>query len=485
MTSRPIILWFRNDLRLKDHAALTAAVATGAPVIPVYVLDDVTPGRWTMGGASRWWLHHSLAALSEDLEARGSYLMLAGGDALKVITDLARQTGASHVYCSRAYEPFASALERGLKDELEQQDCALKRYAGALLAEPEAVLTKGGGPYKVYTPFWRALSAQLKPHAPKPAPKAIASPRRLKGMRLEDFALLPAKPDWAGGLREAWTPGEAGASERLTRFLGAAMAAYAEDRNRPDLPGTSRLSPHLHFGEISPNACVWHARTAAARRPGTDAGCETFLKELAWRDFSHHLLAYVPSLPEKPFRPGWDVFPWKKDASLLAAWRRGRTGYPIVDAGMRELWQTGVMHNRVRMIVASFLVKDLLIPWQEGEAWFWDTLVDADLANNSASWQWVAGCGADAAPYFRIFNPVSQGEKFDPDGAYMRRFVPELAQLPNAHLHAPFEAPKEVLAAARITLGRDYPLPVVDHKRARVQALAAYERVKAGTGASA
>ena len=475
----PVIVWFRQDLRLGDHKALAAALSTGAPVVPLYILDDVTPGNWKMGGASRWWLHMSLAALDKDLVARGTRLVLQRGAARQIVPDIAARCNATAVYCSRAYEPAASALEAELKTALEVDGIAFKRYGGALLKEPEDIRTKTGEVYKVYTPFWRALSDGLSMPAPRPAPAVMPAPVRFpRGLMLDDLDLLPKKPDWAGGMRETWTPGEAGALKRLDRFLKHAMKNYAEDRNRPDVEGVSRLSPHLHFGEITPALC-WHkAGLAAARMPGSDKGHETFLKELVWREFSYSLLFHWPDLPDAPFRPEFAHFPWKSDPAHLIAWQKGQTGYPIVDAGMRELWATGYMHNRVRMIVASFLIKHLLVPWQQGEAWFWDTLVDADLASNAASWQWVAGSGADAAPYFRIFNPVLQGEKFDPNGSYVRRYVPELAQLPDEFIHQPWTAPPVVLAAAGVSLGKNYPHPLVDHAAARARALAAYEDVK-------
>lgn len=476
----PVLMWFRNDLRLGDNRALAAAVASGAPVVPIFILDDVTPGPWKVGGASRWWLHMSLASLGADLERLGSPLILDRGDTRDVLPRLAKKVGATAIYFTRAYEPYAAALEKDLKAHFDGEGIAFKRYAGALLREPEDIRTKSGDVYKVYTPFWRALSAEFHVAAPKPAPKSIRPPKEApKSIPLDGLGLLPKKPDWAGGLRKAWMPGEKGAHARLDAFLKSALKGYAEDRNRPDVEGTSRLSPHLHFGEISPAMCWFKAGQAAMKLAGADTGHETFLKELVWREFSYTLLVNWPDLPENPFRHEFSKFPWSPDRALLRAWQKGQTGYPIVDAGMRELWQTGYMHNRVRMIVASFLIKDLLIPWQEGEAWFWDTLVDADLASNAASWQWVAGCGADAAPYFRIFNPMTQGEKFDPNGDYVRRYVPEISKLPQAYLNAPWTAPKDVLAAAGVSLGTTYPHPIVDHSRARDKALAAFAMLKA------
>lgn len=479
MPAKPTILWFRNDLRLGDNRALLAAAAAGGPVQPVFVLDDGAAGSWAPGGASRWWLDKSLASLSADIARRGGTLVLRRGDTREVLPRLAAETGAGAVYCTRAYEPWARRLEEELRLALESEGIPLKRYGGALLREPEELRTQAGEPFKVYSPMWRALVALGEPRTPTPAPASIPFARRPPSSeRLEDWGLHPSRPDWSAGFSAVWRPGEAGALARLDGFLAAALDGYAVDRNRPDLPATSRLSPHLHFGEISPAVCWHRARAVAATRATAEKGLETFLKELVWREFSYQLLVHWPDLPEAPFRREFAAFPWRADAGALRAWQRGLTGYPIVDAGMRELWATGWMHNRVRMIAASFLVKDMLIPWQDGEAWFWDTLVDADLASNAASWQWVAGSGADAAPYFRIFNPVTQGVRFDPDGTYIRRWVPEIARLPAPLIHEPWSAPGLALAEAGIDLGRTYPRPIVDHAAARDRALAAFQTLK-------
>ncbi len=484
MSEAPIVVWFRNDLRLAANHALSAAVAAGSPLVCCYILDESTPGQWAMGGASRWWLDKSLKALASDIAARGGTLVLRRGPTREVLAALVAETKAQAVYFTRAYEPWAVALEDDLKAAFDAKGVVFKRFGGNLLREPEAVRTKAGDVYKVYTPFWRALSADFTPQRPSAAPKALtALAGKLKSDTLASWKLHPSKPDWSKGFRDAWTPGEAGAHEKLQVFLTSAMKTYSEDRNRPDLPGTSRLSPHLHFGEITPAQCWLAAQHAAAGLTGTsqggaDKGLETFLKEIVWREFSYTLLYYWPDLPEQPFRKEFAAFPWRSDDAQLKAWQRGQTGYPIVDAGMRELWHTGYMHNRVRMIVASFLIKHLLLPWQQGEAWFWDTLVDADLASNAASWQWVAGSGADAAPYFRIFNPITQGEKFDTRGVYVRTWVPELKDLPDDVLHAPWTASAFTLAAAGVTLGKTYPHPIVDHAAARERALAALSAVK-------
>lgn len=476
-----VLVWFRRDLRLADNPALAQALASGEAILPVYVLDDDDAGGFAPGAASRWWLHGSLEALDQALKARsgGRGLVLRRGPAEREIVAAARSAGASAVVWNRLHEPWAVARDGRLKAALRASGVAATSFNGTLLAEPGRFLNRQGGPYRVFTPFWRALRAQAQ------APAAWSPPQRMEiaageSERLEDSGLRPTRPDWAAGLRAAWTPGEAGAMARLDAFVAEAVLAYGEMRDRPDRPGTSRLSPHLHFGEVSPWA-VWRAATTAAMaRTGeaVPAGVERFLSEIAWREFSAHLLFHFPELPSAALKPEYDRVPWRRDPAGLAAWRRGRTGYPIVDAGMRELWATGWMHNRVRMIAASFLIKDLLIDWREGEAWFWDTLVDADLASNAASWQWVAGSGADAAPYFRIFNPTSQGETFDPDGAYVRRWIPELARLPPPVIHAPWTASAGELAAAGVRLGETYPRPVVDHAAARRRTLEAYAAVK-------
>ncbi len=474
----PIIVWFREDLRLADNPALAWAVEAAAPILPLFVLDDAAAGAWRPGGAARWWLHHSLAALTENLAATGASLVLRRGRAEEIVPALAEEVGARAVVWNRLYLPWAQARDTRIKAALRDQGRTAKSFNARLLFEPWAPRTATGEPYRVFTPFWKALQGLGEPAPPRAAPGALPPGPRRASERLADWGLAPTRPDWAGGLRAAWTPGETGARARLATFLDQGLGAYGGARNRPDQPGTSRLSAHLHWGEVSPRQ-VWHAvRQRTAANPGFEKSGSAFLRELGWREFSYHLLYWWPDLPDVTWKAQFHDFPWQRDEAAFRAWTRGRTGYPIVDAGMRELWATGWMHNRVRMIVASFLVKDLLLPWQWGERWFWDTLVDADLANNSASWQWVAGCGADAAPYFRIFNPVTQGRKFDPDGAYVRRWAPEIAALPDKYLHAPWEAPPEVLAEADVDLGRTYPAPLVDHQAARKRALAAFESVK-------
>lgn len=478
-TAAPAIFWFRQDLRLADNPALAAAAAAGRPVLAVYILD-ATSAPWRPGGASRWWLHHSLAALQNDLRHRyGASLLLLRGDPAELLMKLARETGAGAVFWNRCYEPAAIARDTAIKAALRQAGLTVETGNSALLHEPWTVQTQSKGWFRVYTPFWRACRAGPEPAAPLAAPQRLTpSVDAPGGLRLDDLELLPQQPDWAGGLRASWQPGEAGAAARLGEFLDAALPGYAEGRDHPDRAVTSRLSPHLHFGEIGPRQIRQAILLRAGQNDGATGSAEKFLAELGWREFSYHLLYHFPDLPERNFRADFDAFPWDDDAALLRCWQRGRTGYPLVDAGMRELWQTGWMHNRVRMIAASFLVKHLRQHWRHGADWFWDTLVDADLANNAASWQWVAGSGADAAPYFRIFNPVLQGEKFDPDGRYIRRWLPELAKLPDKFIHKPWAAPSDVLQQAGVSLGHSYPKPVVDHDRARRTALAAFASLR-------
>ncbi len=460
----PVIVWFRQDLRLSDHAALSAAAVAG-PVIPVFILDDETPGEWRWGGASRWWLHHSLLSLMGNVP-----LVLRKGKADTVIEQLVTETGASAIYFTRDYAPWSGALEARIKAWCDRRETGCHRYGGFLLHEPERIRNGAGEYFKVYTPFSKACFAKGEPKLPKTTPVVTWHDVAPPSARLEDWALLPKRPNWAAGFGDHQTPGEDGARQLLEAFLDQALVNYADGRDRADKPFTSRLSAHLHWGEIS-SAQVWHSvRQRAERAHGAlDRSAEKYLKELLWREFAYSLLHHNPTFPTKPFRPEFEHFPWSDNSAALGRWQRGETGYPIVDAGMRELWATGIMHNRVRMIVASFLIKDLLIPWQDGERWFWDTLIDADIASNSAGWQWVAGCGADAAPYFRVFNPILQGEKFDPNGDYVRRWVPELADVPREFVHRPWEASSPPSA---------YPRPMVDHKAARDRALAAFKKIK-------
>lgn len=461
------LVWFRNDLRLADNPALIAGLGSGRPVVPIYVFDDDTPGLRPMGAASRWWLNHSLQALDASLRIRGSRLILRRGPAEQAIARIAAEYGATAVYWNRAYDRGARERDARLKQALNDRNVVAEGLKANLLYEPWEVKTATGGAFKVFSAFWRACRELPSPGATLPAPKTLPAPAAWGASDiLAEWNLLPTAPDWAGGLHATWTPGEAAATHRLSTFLDSALASYRQARDLPAVPATSRLSPHLAFGEISPRQ-IWRAATTR----GMSAATEKFLTELGWREFSYNLLFHNGDLSRRNFRPEFDSFPWLDDEDALEAWRRGRTGYPIVDAGLRELWATGWMHNRVRMIVASFLTKDLLIDWRAGESWFWDTLVDADPANNAMGWQWVAGSGADAAPYFRIFNPVLQGEKFDPRGDYVRRWIPELASLPAKEVHRPWEAgqplPPEV-----------YPERIVEHAAARDRALIAFRSLK-------
>lgn len=474
--SCPVVFWFRQDLRLSDHPAL-AAVRDRA-VVPLYILAQAEAGtdpdspRPPLGGALRWWLHHALESLNRSLDGG---LVLRRGRVREVLGAVLRETGAGGVCWSASPDPLIQAQDLDLGAHLRAQGFTVDVRPDATLYDPEALRTKTGRPFKVFTPFWRACRAAGAPPLPLPVtrPAALVSAR---SDRLDDWGLLPRRPDWAAGLRATWQPGETGAHARLTAFLRNGLAGYATRRDFPgDDSGTSRLSPHLRWGEISLRQ-VWHA--VRNRKEAAPADVEKFFSELGWRAFAQHLLCQHPDMPTVPLNPAFARMPWVADDVRFESWCRGLTGYPIVDAGMRELWQTGWMHNRVRMITASFLVKHLLIPWQKGERWFQDTLVDADTANNAAGWQWVAGCGADASPWFRIFNPVLQGARFDPGGTYVRRFVPELRALPDRWIHHPWEAPPPVLTAAGVALGATYPLPVVSHATARQRALAALAVVK-------
>ena len=474
-----IIYWFRQDLRVQDLPGLLAAAATGKPLVACFILDDETPGEHRPGAASRWWLHHSLLSLQDELRGLGGELLLRRGSAPQVLEELVGACDADAIHCSRQYEPWAGALEQQLHSTLASRQIDFKRYPGSLLFEPGQVMTQAEAPFKIFTPFWRQCLRSSEPRRPQPPPVDINwHPTPPRGESLLDWGLLPRDPDWASQWPPLWSPGSTGAAERLATFLAGPVADYSEGRNHPARGATSRLSAHLHFGEISPRA-VWHAaRGLAHADPDRKEQVDKFLSELGWREFSHHLMYHFPHIVEQPFKQPFEAFPWLGNEAALRAWQRGLTGYPIVDAGMRELWHTGYMHNRVRMVVASFLTKHLLTHWRTGARWFHDTLVDADLANNSCGWQWVAGSGADASPYFRIFNPVTQGEKFDAQGDYVRRWVPELAELPDRYLHKPWEAPADVLARAGVALGDDYPAPIVEHKAAREAALAAYGSIK-------
>jgi deoxyribodipyrimidine photo-lyase len=484
-SAAPSLVWFREDLRLADNPALEAAVAHGARVVCVYIHDDESEGLRMLGGASRWWLGRSLASLTSDLEARGAQLHVFHGAAGAIIERIAKETEASAVFWNRRYGAAEREIDAKVKSSLQAQGIRCESFNGQLLHEPWEVTTQAGGPMKVFTPFWRAARALGEPALPRAAPSRIAGaalPASLQSLAvtIDSLGFEPSKPDWAVGIRAEWRPGEAGAHARLEAFLDGGLRGYGEGRNRPDRLSTSKLSPHLRFGEIGPRQ-IWHvAKTAvlSGESAAPESDLEKFLSEIGWREFAFHLLFHNPDLATRNYNAKFDVFGWRQDATALAAWKKGQTGYPLVDAGMRQLWTTGWMHNRVRMVVGSFLVKHLLIDWREGERWFWDTLVDACPANNTASWQWVAGTGADAAPYFRIFNPFGQGEKFDAAGGYVRQWVPELGGLPDEYIHRPWEAPAAVLKAAGIALGKDYPRPIVNHDAARARALDALSAMK-------
>lgn len=471
------ILWFRCDLRLADNPALLSALAAAETVIPVYIHPPSSGQPWAIGSASRWWLHHSLKSLDDSLRSLGSNLLIHSGDPLLVLRALIAQTGADRVYWNRLYEPAEIDRDTRIKKSLREDGLTVETYNSRLLYEPWAIRRPNGEPYRVFTPFWKAMSAAgLRIPAEPPPTRMPPNPQGLQGESLDSLELLPKIP-WDDGFYDAWSVGEAAALTQLDQFSSAGVFSYKTQRDLPGQAGTSRMSPHLHFGEISPRQIVAHLMEH--QEAGLNAGCESYLREIAWREFATHLLFHFPHTCDTPLDERFLRIPWRDNyANDLRQWQQGQTGFPIIDAGMRELWRTGWMHNRVRMIVASLLTKNLLVPWQEGARWFWDTLVDADLACNSMGWQWTAGCGADAAPYFRIFNPVLQGERFDPKGDYVRRWVPELARLPAGVIHKPWEARESELSACGVKLGQSYPRPIVDLKDSRVRALGAFSAIK-------
>lgn len=467
------VVWFRQDLRLRDNPALQAAVQDRGKIIPLFIWSPGEEGPWPAGAASRWWLHQSLKRLDGALHTKNSRLIIRRGKGLPVLLRVIRETGADAVYWNRRYEPAPVKRDRVIERQLRGRGLKVETHNASLLFEPWEIQNGQGRPYKVFTPFWNRCLSHGSLAEPLPVPRDLPAPGRWPAsLTVEELGLEP-RAGRTKGIGKAWCPGEQGAMRALKKFLGEAVFSYKTGRDRPGRAGTSRLSPHLHFGEISPRT-VWHALSG---KPAAGP----YRRQLGWREFANHLLYNFPDTPLEAFRPGYDRFPWQEDPVALKAWQKGLTGYPLVDAGMRELWSTGWMHNRVRMIAASFLVKHLLIPWQAGAKWFWDTLADADLANNTLGWQWAAGSGADAAPYFRIFNPVRQGERFDPEGDYVRRWIPELARLPWGFIHKPWEAPPEVCARAGIRPGKDYPLPIVDPDLGRKRALLAYSRFRKKT----
>lgn len=468
------IFWFRRDLRIGTNTLFVKAVYEG-PVLPVFIWFPEGEER-PLGEASKWWLHHSLQTLDESLRSIGLNLVIREGEILSVLQLLAGETGAQRIYWNEVYEPGQKALDQRIKIDLQKNGVSCVTANSSLLFPPGEIKNSAGTAFQVFTPFWKALKKRAL--LPSPAPdlsKATSVHRVPQSIPLSRLRLLPSIR-WDTGIEEAWKPGELGARNALNMFLASRLASYATGRDTPSIVGTSRLSPYLHFGEIGPWD-IWNGIEESLAQPNgiLPDTAEIFLKELGWREFAYNLLTYFPDLPRKPLRTKFAKFPWREDRGAFFAWKRGGTGYPIVDAGMRELWTVGWMHNRVRMIVGSFLVKDLLISWQEGEKWFWDTLVDADLASNSMNWQWVSGSGADAAPFFRIFNPVTQGEKFDPAGTYVKRWVPELKDLPVKWIHKPWLAPSGILEKAGVQLGANYPYPIVDHAEARARALEAFE----------
>ena len=481
MDQAPSILWFQGDLRLTDNPALHAALREGK-VIPVYIHAPEEDGPWSPGGASRWWLHHSLSALAADLNDRGSRLILRHGPSAEALLALCAQSGARRVIWNRSYAPSSRSRDQTIANQLKAAGITVRRFHPPLLFPRGRVLNKSGNPYKVFTPFWRNCLAQGLDDSPTAAPTTMPKVPNLPSLTIEALNLLPTL-DWHKGFYACWQPGESGAVKKLKHFCEHHLVNYAKAQDILAEDATSALSPHLHFGEITPRQIIARIHEVMAQRndAGIVASSERFLAELGWREFAHHILYYFPHTTAQPLNARYSHFPWRTDTALLHAWQQGHTGIPVVDAGMRQLWQTGTMHNRVRMIAASFLTKNCRVHWLEGARWFWDTLVDADLAANTLNWQWVAGCGADAAPYYRIFNPVTQSRRFDPAGAYLRRWLPELSRLPDRHIHAPWEAAAKVLTTAQVKLGKDYPLPVIDPNESRKQALAAYQKLQQAT----
>ena len=474
------IHWFRQDLRLDDQDALWHALEHHSNLVPLFILDPDSPAP--LGAASRWWLHHSLKALDEALRKKGSRLILRRGAPGAVLEALIRQTGAKALTWSRRYDPAGLAEDLHLKSRFRAEGLAIRSFNGLLLREPWTHLKADGSPFRVFTPFFKGYLNGLALEVPRDCPLRLpVVPQDLDSEPLEALGLLPKIP-WDLGFRDCWQPGESGALSRSQKFLGQAVFDYRSFRDYPDRPGTSCLSPHLHFGEISPRRLL--QQIYAAGDPD-HPGLSTFLKEIGWREFGYSLLYHFPKTLDRPLDSKFDAFPWDNNPWALKAWQQGQTGYPIIDAGMRELWHTGWMHNRVRMIVASFLTKNLLIPWQQGAAWFWDTLVDADLASNTLGWQWTAGCGADAAPYFRVFNPVLQGERFDPEGRYVRRWVPELDRVPAEWIHRPFERSPTDRLSAGLRLGENYPEPLVDLAVSRTRALEIFAALRQAPDAGA
>tara|TARA_X000001036_G_C20639838_1_gene790702 strand:- start:118 stop:1551 length:1434 start_codon:yes stop_codon:yes gene_type:complete len=467
------IHWFRQDLRLSDNPALSEA-NLHSEVFPIYILDNHASETENIGAASQWWLHHSLTKLDQQL---GGKLSVFVGDPGKILTALVKRNEITHVFWNRCYEPWRVSRDKKIKELLEKQGTFVQTKNGSLLWEPWRVLKKDGSPYKVFTPFYkRACQDTDPPRQPLAAVDIRKSKKDVETLSVDSLNLLP-KTRWYDQIEALWNPGERGAKKALNSFLSCGLAGYQLGRDFPVRENISKLSPHLHFGELSPNE-VWYSESREGILNCSSDDGVLFCRQLIWREFSYNLLYFFKDLPEENFKSKFDRFPWVVNQNHLKSWKQGNTGIPFIDAGMRELWQTGHMHNRVRMIAASFLVKNLLIDWREGQKWFWDCLLDADLASNSAGWQWVAGSGVDAAPYFRIFNPVSQGKKYDLEGLYIRKFVPELSQMPNEFIHDPWNAPPEILEKANVILGQNYSFPLVDLKESRQRALSAYSQIK-------
>ena len=463
------IMWFRQDLRLRDNSALCAAAADGM-VLPVYVLDDENAGAWKMGGASRWWLHHSLMRLDESLDGK---LWVLRGNAERELLKLCAELPVRKVVWNRCYEPWRRRRDDGVEKALRQVGVETEIRKGSLLWEPWESGKADGTPYGVFTPFHRNLLSSTWPDKPPPQPEnPVLAECPQPANRIDMLELKPRIP-WDTGLEQRWTPGEAPARKQLRKFLDCGAGEYGARRDYPADEAVSSLSPHLHFGEISPRQIWWDTHSAES-----GVGGDSFIRQLCWREFSYHLLYHYPDFSDANWKREFDKFPWREDSASLRRWQQGATGVPLVDAGMRELWTTGTMHNRARMVTASFLAKNLLIHWRRGAEWFWDCLVDADLANNSFGWQWVAGSGADAAPYFRVFNPVRQSQRFDPQGKYLRRWLPELSRLPDKHIHATWEAGDTILREADVRLDEDYPRPIVDLRASRERALTAWQTLR-------
>lgn len=475
------VVWFRQDLRLHDNFALEYALHQGI-ILPIYILDDTSSDKWKIGSAARWWLHHSLDSLSKSLSKYGHQLHFFSGNPLDILKQLVQKIGPLTIVWNRCYEPYAIKRDTLIKSYFTEQKISVNTFNSSLMFEPWTIKNKEGNFFKIFTPFWKHCLAQHPGEMANSLDSLKTSlpfQGQLNSLTLSELNLLPKGYDWTQGFQQSWAPGEEQALKQFEIFAANSLLNYHTNRDYLSCSeGTSRLSSYLHFGEISPRYLWYKCQELYLHSPTDTEGINRFLSELGWREFAYHLLYHVPLLPEKSFRAEFENFPWQDNLAYLEKWQKGKTGIPIIDAAMRQLWKTGYMHNRARMIVASFLTKNLLIPWQKGAGWFWDTLLDADLANNSAGWQWVAGCGADTAPYFRIFNPVTQSEKFDPDGEYIKKWLPELARLSTRYIQQPWVAPLNELKNANITLGQTYPLPIVDLAESRARALAAYHTIK-------